>query len=213
MGWVAMGWGRRAGRRRRPGVRSRRETYQLIVRCLREVFKTACAEIVQGLYRESDIRWCVTIPAIWDSYTADLMYQAAVEAGLPSDPERLLLAREPAAAALHCLATGEDQLGENGTRFMLVDAGGGTVDIASYEVRSRGQLSQLVEPDGAKCGSEFLNDRFMELELSQEFGPDGWPGSSQSTASSCPCHGCLRGGEAVLAPARRRAAARARPAL
>lgn len=157
----------------RPGVRSRRETYQLIVRCLREVFKTACAEIVQGLYRESDIRWCVTIPAIWDSYTADLMYQAAVEAGLPSDPERLLLAREPAAAALHCLATGEDRLGENGTRFMLVDAGGGTVDIASYEVRSRGQLSQLVEPDGAKCGSEFLNDRFMELELSREFGPDG----------------------------------------
>ena len=56
-----------------------------------------------------------------------------MEAGLPDDPDRLLLAREPTAAALYCVAKGELLLTEAGTRFMVVDCGGGTVDITAYE--------------------------------------------------------------------------------
>jgi hypothetical protein len=153
-------------------TRSRDEAYGLIVLCIREVFKAACADILQGVYRESDIRWCVTVPAIWDSYTTEMMYQAAVDAGLPDDPDRLLLAREPAAAALYCVATGEDRLRQAGTPFMVVDAGGGTVDIASYLTGPQGQLSVLASPQGSKVGSEYLNQRFMERALTRELGPD-----------------------------------------
>jgi hypothetical protein len=167
-----LGDGLRADDAPRARTRDKDEAYQLIVMCLREVFRAACADIVQGLYRESDIRWCVTVPAIWDSFATDLMYQAAVEAGLPDDPDRLLLAREPAAAALYCVAVGEERLREVGTRFMVVDAGGGTVDIASYSVQQAGRVRGLTSPDGTKSGSEFLNRKFMERELSRELSPN-----------------------------------------
>ena len=69
------------------------------------------------------------------------MFKAAVEAGLPDDRDRLLLAREPAVAALYCKAKGEAVLGTAGTRFLVVDAGGGTVDITAYQVAPDGRLT------------------------------------------------------------------------
>ena len=146
--------------------------FNLVVMTLREVFLAACADILQGLYKESDIRWCVTVPAIWDQYTRQLMYSAAVAAGLPDDPDRLFLAQEPAAAALYCLAKGEERLRAADTRLMVIDAGGGTVDITSYLVHADGGLSELARPSGTKKGSEYLNQAFMQRELSQALGPE-----------------------------------------
>src|SRR5262249_25536748 len=130
------------------------------------------ADIVQGLYKESDIRWCVTVPAIWDPYTRELMFKAAVAAKLPDDPDRLFLAQEPAAAALYCLAKGEARLRAPGTHFMVVDAGGGTVDITSYLVDDTGRLSELARPSGTKRGSEYLNNAFLRQELGKALGPE-----------------------------------------
>jgi Hsp70 protein len=147
------------------------ETYRLVVLCLRQAFLKALEAITAGPYLETDIRWCVTVPAIWDNYTRDLMRKAAVEAGLPDDPERLLLAREPTAAALYCVAKGE-QVTAPGSRFMVIDAGGGTVDITSYQVADDGRLVELGQPNGTNSGSEYLNREFMENVLYGHFGPD-----------------------------------------
>jgi molecular chaperone DnaK (HSP70) len=148
------------------------DTYRLVVLCLRQAFRQALEVITAGPYVESDIRWCVTVPAIWDGYTRDLMRKAAVAAGLPDDPERLLLAREPTAAALYCVAKGERLLTTAGTRFMVVDAGGGTIDITSYQVKGDGRLDELGLPTGAKSGSEYLNREFTDQVLAEHFGPD-----------------------------------------
>lgn len=148
------------------------DTYRLVVLCLRQAFQKALEVITAGPYIESDIRWCVTVPAIWDGYTRDLMRKAAVEAGLPDDPDRLILAREPTAAALYCVAKGEQLLSAAGTRFMVIDAGGGTVDITSYQVGGDGRLDELGLPNGAKSGSEYLNRDFMEQVLYPHFGAD-----------------------------------------
>jgi len=148
------------------------DPYRLAVLVLREVFTLARAQIVRGPYVEHDIRWCVTVPAIWDQYTRDIMYRAAVEAGLPDDRRRLLLVPEPAAAALYCAAKGDTVLSTPGTRFLVVDAGGGTLDITSYQVGAGGGLTELALPSGARAGSEYLNKAFMEEILVGRLGAD-----------------------------------------
>lgn len=146
------------------------DAFRLTVLCLEQVVAAARDQIARGAYEESDIRWCLTVPAMWDQYTRDLMFRAAVAAGLPDDHDRLLLAQEPAAAALYCAAKGETLLSVPGARFMVVDAGGGTVDITSYWVAADGRLNELAPADGTFTGSDFLNKAFMEEILAGEYG-------------------------------------------
>lgn len=53
---------------------------------------------------DEDVRWVITVPAIWRSSAKQLMRQAAYEAGLGSDrlPQQILIALEPEAASLFC---------------------------------------------------------------------------------------------------------------
>jgi molecular chaperone DnaK (HSP70) len=146
------------------------DAYRLTVLCLRQVVAMARERITSGAYEDGDIRWCVTVPAIWGQYTRDLMFKAAVEAGLPDDPARLLLAQEPAVAALYCKAKGDAMLGTPGTRFLVIDAGGGTVDVSCYQVADGGDLRELAPADGAETGSDFLNVAFLNEILTERFG-------------------------------------------
>ncbi|MCT9933454.1 Hsp70 family protein [Planotetraspora sp. A-T 1434] len=147
------------------------DVQNLIRLCLRQVYEKAIDHIKRGgIYTEDDIRWCITVPAIWDDYTTDLMYAAAVQAGLPDDRERLLLSPEPEAAALYCIVKGEEALQRPGQVFMVVDAGGGTIDITSYRVEPGRKLSQLAAANGNKAGSEYLNRFFVTEVLCDRFG-------------------------------------------
>ena len=51
-----------------------------------------------------DIRWVVTVPAIWRQKAKQFMREAAYEAGIgsPEDPDQILLALEPEAASINC---------------------------------------------------------------------------------------------------------------
>ena len=147
-----------------------KDAYLLTVLCLQQVIAVARDHITRGAYEDQDIRWCLTVPAIWDHYTRDLLFKAAVAAGLPDDPDRLLLCQEPAAAALYCVAKGEALLSTPGTRFMVVDAGGGTVDITSFQVAEDGRLNELAPATGAFAGSDFINRAFLDDVLGEQFG-------------------------------------------
>lgn len=163
----------------------------LITATLRHISQAALAEILridaQGItFTADDIRWCVTIPAIWGDAERSLMRKAATAAGLPGDRERLLLVQEPEAAAVHCalytghlLAPGRpesrlDVEAEPGSRFMVVDCGGGTVDITSYRIRPEGvgpgRLDETRVADGDRLGSAYVNQAFTDLVLAERFG-------------------------------------------
>jgi len=71
------------------------------------------------------IRYVITVPAIWSDKARDLTRQAAARAGIPAGS--LSLVSEPEAAALYCSTLcNEVSLGD-GDRFLICDAGGGTV--------------------------------------------------------------------------------------
>jgi hypothetical protein len=149
-----------------------KETSKLITLCIRKVYEKALEHITAGgAYTERDIAWCITVPAIWDDYTKELMLEAARQAGLPNDDDRLKIALEPEAAALYCIVHGDQALTQPGCRFLVIDAGGGTVDITSYQVDRGPRLSELGTPTGDKAGSEYLNKFFIEDVLCDRFGP------------------------------------------
>ncbi|XP_045600464.1 uncharacterized protein [Procambarus clarkii] len=61
---------------------------------------------------EEDVRWVITVPAIWSHPAKQFMRTAAYQAGMgsASRPEQLLIALEPEAAAIYCRRLRRHQL-------------------------------------------------------------------------------------------------------
>lgn len=122
---------------------------RLITSYLKAFRRFALDRIIAGSrVQENEILWVLTVPAIWQDRERQIMRDCAVEAGFPAESERLLIAIEPEVAALYCrFDTGHSGVGAAGDRFMVVDAGGGTVDITAYEKTEHG-LTEIGYPSG-----------------------------------------------------------------
>lgn len=202
-----------------------------------------------------DIRWVITVPAIWKAPAKQFMRQAAYEAGIasPNHPDQLLIALEPEAASIYVrrlkvyqllssdssspvggggdggsvhlspskfgdtspfslspnpssLATDSPrfddlqispesrtevlqmnlrlfdslprqrtvglEINDEGTRYMVVDCGGGTVDITVHEMEGKhGYLHELYKATGGPFGSVGVDLAFESL-LSEIFGSE-----------------------------------------
>jgi molecular chaperone DnaK (HSP70) len=71
------------------------------------------------------ISWVITVPAIWKDSAKDLTRKAAEKAGIPG--RHLELITEPEAAALYSASLCTQVDLKPGDRFLICDAGGGTV--------------------------------------------------------------------------------------
>ncbi|KAM5370925.1 hypothetical protein ACJZ2D_008238 [Fusarium nematophilum] len=113
----------------------------------------------------------LSVPAVWSDQAKDRTLQAAKKAGIhPVTP-----IKEPEAAALHTLMSQERALSV-GDCFILCDAGGGTVDLISYEVvalRPALALKEVVPGTGNMAGSLGLNKRFGEA-VQNLVGEEEW---------------------------------------
>lgn len=125
---------------------------------------------------DREIRWVLTVPAIWGDAQKNLMREAAMEAGIigsgDAERNRLLFVLEPEAAAVYCQTTKSLDLDSQppGTRFMVVDAGGGTVDITVHEITAERGLREVVPGDGGPYGSTYVDVEFRKL-LAQKLSP------------------------------------------
>uniref|UniRef100_A0A8K9UV31 Heat shock protein 12A n=1 Tax=Oncorhynchus mykiss TaxID=8022 RepID=A0A8K9UV31_ONCMY len=175
-------------------------------------------------FDNADIRWVITVPAIWKMPAKQFMREAAYKAGLvPRDnPEQLIIALEPEAASIYCrklrlhqmidIGTKTNQNGfsptenvgagmiqakehvrskrqsrtflvenvigelwselEEGDRYVVVDCGGGTVDLTVHQIRlPEGHLKELYKASGGPYGSIGIDYEFEKL-LCKIFGPD-----------------------------------------
>ncbi|KAG0100655.1 hypothetical protein BGZ93_008592 [Podila epicladia] len=120
-------------------------------------------------FEQQHIQYCLSVPAMWTDSAKALMRQAALQAGMisPLDPpHRLLLISEPEAAALYCEKKCDQFSIGHGQRFMICDAGGGTVDLIVFEVAVGPQgrtLREVTRGSGHSCGSIFLDERMEAL--------------------------------------------------
>ncbi|WAQ98321.1 HS12B-like protein [Mya arenaria] len=103
----------------------------------------------------------------------------AIEAGL--DGNRLTIALEPEAASLFCMrvpiksqveASATVSQFQEGTKYMVVDAGGGTIDVIVHEIVGEKQLKELTSASGGPWGGTMVDnefDAFMETIFGKDF--------------------------------------------
>lgn len=177
-----------------------------------------------GEFDNNDVRWVITVPAIWKMPAKQFMREAAYKAALVSrdSPEQLIIALEPEAASIYCrklrlhqmldlgssttvngsgpkenIESGmtpakehvrrnrlsrtflvENVIGElwseleEGDRYVVVDCGGGTVDLTVHQIRlPEGHLKELYKASGGPYGSLGIDYEFEKL-LCKIFGQD-----------------------------------------
>ncbi|KAH8117852.1 hypothetical protein DFH11DRAFT_862716 [Phellopilus nigrolimitatus] len=145
---------------------------------LRHLFKATASYIQSSHVGEADIWDQVKDDAIfvlghpngWTGQSLQRYRKSAILGGLIPDTaegrKRVKFVTEGEASALACLSGG---LGparlEVGFRFVIVDAGGGTLDISSYEVTKSSpvEFKLCAPPDCRFAGSLFVNGSGLEL--------------------------------------------------
>uniref|UniRef100_A0A3Q3KC72 Heat shock protein 12B n=1 Tax=Monopterus albus TaxID=43700 RepID=A0A3Q3KC72_MONAL len=159
---------------------------------LKEV-KDQSSSVLEG----EEIRWVITVPAVWRQPAKQFMREAAYLAGLvsPDCPEQLLIALEPEAASIYCrklrlhqvldlslqpITNGFDLDGSKpfdssfrqGDRYIVADCGGGTVDLTVHQIEQpQGTLKELYKASGGPYGAVGV-DLAFEAMLCQIFGED-----------------------------------------
>ncbi|KAK9480834.1 hypothetical protein V1514DRAFT_324579 [Lipomyces japonicus] len=118
------------------------------------------------LREEQNIQYFLTVPAIWDDAGKATTRLAAVKAGFVKDVDdrRLSLITEPEAAAIFCAKRGVLELKEADT-FLIVDCGGGTVDLIAYEVEDENPFTvrECTKGTGDACGSTAVDVSFLRV--------------------------------------------------
>ncbi|XP_045176606.1 heat shock 70 kDa protein 12A-like [Mercenaria mercenaria] len=133
---------------------------------LLEVIQTRVTDI-----HEEDIHWVLTVPAIWNESAKQFMKEAGTEAGLHKD--HLILALEPEGASVLCKRlpverlslskSGDLEAFKSGSNYMVLDLGGGTVDITVHSVQADGTLSEIAKASGGAWGGTQVDTAFLEF--------------------------------------------------
>nr|OQO22529.1 hypothetical protein B0A51_09680 [Rachicladosporium sp. CCFEE 5018] len=115
----------------------------------------------------------LTVPAVWSDQAQSATREAALEAGFgKGNGDTISIIPEPEAAAVAVLKTISRPEALNkpapGETIMIVDCGGGTVDITTYAVE-KVEPAPVFEEVCAKCGSTSIDRAFHEL-MSERFG-------------------------------------------
>ncbi|CAG2188783.1 unnamed protein product [Mytilus edulis] len=124
--------------------------------------------------KPNDIRWVLTVPAIWTDNSKQFMRKSAEKAGIEKD--HLLISLEPEAASIYCQHLPTEKLSGVESGFTMSNAGTkiydsrswrylfrGTVDITVHEKMSGSALKEISRAKGGNCGGTSIDADFIQL--------------------------------------------------
>ena len=133
-----------------------RAVHDHVERNLKETYRTETGT-------EPRIKWVITVPAVWTTEARNLTRECARSAGMG---QSLLMTSEPEAAFIYAARSLPSRHKKVGNNIIVLDAGGGTVDLVTYRIRQVDPILKVEEnlvPNGGKCGSVFINRVFEDL--------------------------------------------------
>ncbi|XP_023192442.1 heat shock 70 kDa protein 12A-like isoform X3 [Xiphophorus maculatus] len=141
-----------------------------------DALKTINANTAGTKFTPANFTWVLTVPAIWDESAKQFMREAATQAGIVTEgtEDKLMIALEPEAASVWCKKLPSDGfISQNhnsnsldqtpGTQYIIVDCGGGTIDITVHEVLEGGALKELHKASGNNMGGQTVERKFKEF--------------------------------------------------
>ncbi|KAI0412056.1 hypothetical protein F5X98DRAFT_382999 [Xylaria grammica] len=119
----------------------------------------------------------ITVPMIWSDLSKERTIQAFRR--IPNLPESVTasLLSEPEAAAISAFSDFEKVSLKSGDTFVIVDAGGGTVDLVTYTFDTLLPLLKVHEATGGTgdfAGSSLVNQRFEQFLTTRLQNEGGW---------------------------------------
>ena len=158
---------------------------QVISDCLSKIGHFALVEVnraCKGHFEMSDLQCIGTVPSIWDDGLKQKMKQCMIRAHLiqprggennGGSRDKLMLVLDPEAGSTYARSSArwpaEVPRLTPGDRFVVADAGGGTVDlVGQVATRKRRQVAtkELTENSGDACGG-ILIDKNFEKHVSE----------------------------------------------
>lgn len=140
------------------------------IRHLKDHLLDSIKKMVSGI-EDSDIKFVLTVPAIWDDKAKQFMREAAKLGGIRET--QLHIALEPEAASIYCQHLPVERAGlgnetflkvaKSGTRYMVVDLGGGTADMTVHQRHHDGTLKELLPALGGAFGGKSIDDAFKDF--------------------------------------------------
>ena len=156
------------------------EALKFINSTIFKTFKINGLNIMDCVNDLERIQWVLTVPAIWSDKAKYKMELWAHKAGLirKDIKDHIRIVYEPDCASISCQyeLNSESQLldskpFEQGDKYILIDAGGGTVDIACHEIVNENSMQEIHHPTGGPWGSDYV-DVYFEKFLCELFGDD-----------------------------------------
>jgi molecular chaperone DnaK (HSP70) len=156
----------------------------IITKILEKVSQHALSKIQDShdkSIRKEDIKWVVSIPAIWEEKSKQIMINASKKAGLiieNRDDLSLFLALEPEVAGIYYnspKSSLNDQYINSGNPYIICDIGAGTVDICTHRKVINNMSSELIEeypPIGGDYGGNYINEAFIKTFITEIFGEE-----------------------------------------
>ncbi len=132
------------------------------------VIDTICRDRGTAAVEGMKFHVVLTVPAIWQGYARQRMEDAVAQAGIldarVAGKTELSFVTEPEAAALATLYNNPNPC-KKGDVFIICDAGGGTVDLISYNVTRAAPvvMEEAVEGTGGLYGSIFIDEAFEKM--------------------------------------------------
>ncbi|XP_021373556.1 heat shock 70 kDa protein 12B-like [Mizuhopecten yessoensis] len=143
------------------------KVFTAVIKYLKDQMLTSCKNQMTDI-KATDILWVLTVPAIWSDASKQFMREAAEAAGIQWN--HLLIALEPEAASLYCKYLPLERKGEGGlktftagSKYLVLDAGGGTIDITVHEVQRDGSLKEIHKANGGDWGGTKVDHAFQVL--------------------------------------------------
>ncbi|XP_060603563.1 heat shock 70 kDa protein 12B-like [Ruditapes philippinarum] len=126
---------------------------------------------IHGLFKPSEIHVVITVPAIWSDAAKQFMREATKKAEITK--ERLTMALESEVASLYCrhlhihkpceLSNACMDKLPIGTKYIVLDAGGGTIDVTVHEIKSEHTLREVRPASGGDWGCIMVDKEFENL--------------------------------------------------
>ena len=146
-----------------------------------EIKKKAIEQIKLSKFSldENKIHWVITVPAIWELKSKQIMINAAQEAGMIREDDDIsnFFALEPEAASIYYQNSplASQEMKDQEDPFIICDFGGGTVDIVTQKkIRNKSgwQFIEEYPPIGGNYGCNKINEYFMERIIKDLFGEE-----------------------------------------
>ena len=118
----------------------------------------------RNLRYNNNVKWILTIPSLWDENSKKFMKEVVFQAGINNAE----IALEIEAASLSIFydknINREEFYLTKGNSFILVDAGGYTVDISANKILDDdNNLEQIIVPNSTVLGSTLINKQIIEI--------------------------------------------------